>query len=132
MTNPAPALDVSALLRADVAKNTLSDDAQFVARVMRRVAAQQPLQAESGGAAALWGVSRPPCTRQLVARTAPWLVMGGLMAASAWWAGPATAAGAQGLASWAWAGAAALVAWGMLAPWPTRSLLPDRSAGASD
>jgi hypothetical protein len=128
MTNPVAALDVSALLRADAAKNTPPDPDLFVARVMQRVAQQPASHAEHHGVPALPDVSGSAKTCQLVARTAPWLVMGGLMAASAWWAGPATAAGAQGLASWAWAGAAALVAWAMLAPWPTQ----DRSGGASD
>jgi hypothetical protein len=132
MTHPVAALDVPALLRADAAKNTPPDAALFVARVMRRVAAQQTLQAEDRSAVAMRGILRPPDTRQWVARTTPWLVMGGVMAASAWWAGPATAAGTQGLASWAWAGAAALVAWAMLAPWPTRVLPPDRSISTSD
>jgi hypothetical protein len=132
MTHPVAALDVSALLRADAAKNTPPDAALFVARVMRRVAAQQAVQAENRGAAAARHLLRPTNTRQWVARTTPWWLMGGVMAASAWWAGPATAAGTQGLASWAWAGAAALVAWAMLAPWPTRVLPPDRSTSTSD
>jgi hypothetical protein len=131
MTTSASTLDVAALLRADAAKNT-SDDNLFVVRVMLRVAMQQALQAENLATVALLGASRPPNTWQLVARAAPWLVMGGLMATSVWWASPATAVGPDGLASWAWAGAAALVAWAMLAPWPTLAVPPDRSAGASD
>lgn len=89
-----------------------ADDPVFVARVMQRVRAL-PLATLAPEAALQALRAGPP--RHSPAVWAAALAIGATLAASGWWfAGPSVAPG--GALSLVWAGAAALVAWALLAP----------------
>jgi hypothetical protein len=101
------------LLRAQaLADAPAAGDPAFVARVMRRVRAM-PMDTLAPEAALQALRAGPP--RHSPGVWAAALAIGATLAASGWWwAGPSAAPG--GALSLVWAGAAALVAWALLAP----------------